>query len=209
MGYHRAGFEVIGVDISPHPNYPFSFVHGDALEYLKEHGHKFDVIHASPPCQHYSKARSLSAARNGGKYGEHPDLVGPVREMLKRIGKPYIIENVAGAPLENPISLYGSQFGLKTQRHRRFECSFPVETASLPPFKKMQTPSAGNGCGPDGSISICGSGGVRGLTSKTILTTWSDALGGVDWMTRQEMAECVPPAYTEFIGRQAISIMNL
>lgn len=205
-GYFRAGFEVVGVDINPQPNYPYTFVQGDAIEFLIKYGKDFDAIHASPPCQHYTKLKTLSVARNGNNsYGSHPELIEPVRALLQNSGKPYIIENVPGAPLINPISLSGSQFGLKTQRKRNFECSFSVDLSSLPPRTKMQTPSVGRGVGPDGSISICGNGGVKGLKSVDIPLVWSNALGGVSWMTRAEMAECIPPAYTEFLG---IQLMN-
>lgn len=168
----------------------------------------FDVIHASPPCQHYSKSRALSMARNNGAYGEHPDLIEPTRNLLIESGKPYIIENVAGAPLINPVKLFGSQFrNLYTQRERWFESNMPLREPEIPK-QKMQTPSAGNGIGSDGSISIVGSGGVRGLNATQIRLYWGFALGGIDWMTRQELAEAIPPAYTEFLGRQAIEYLK-
>lgn len=198
-----AGFDVVGIDINPQPRYPFEFIQADAVKFLEEHGHEFDFIHASPPCQGYSKCKSLAMARNGGKYGRHPKLIAKVRALLKKSGKPYVIENVPGAPLRNPINLFGSQFGLLTQRQRCFESNCVL---ALPEMKrrKMQTPSAGNGVGPDGSISICGSGGVRGMRASEILAYWSKALGGVDWMIRSEMAECIPPAYTQFVGNQIL-----
>lgn len=90
MGYYRAGFDVTGIDIKHQPRYPFAFVQADALEYVAEHGHEYDVIHASPPCQRYSKARNLQG-------NEHPDLIAPVRNLLQASGKPYVIENVQGA----------------------------------------------------------------------------------------------------------------
>lgn len=206
--YHKAGFDILGVDIDPQPNYPFDFVQSDALEFLRSGVFGFDIIHASPPCQHYSKARQLSEARNNGKYGEHPDLVAPTRELLQKTGLPYIIENVAGAPLINPIKLYGSQFkNLYTQRERWFESNISLIEPSVP-MQRMKTPSAGNGIGEDGSISICGSGGVRGLNSVQIRLYWGFALGGIDWMTRSELAEAIPPAYTEFIGKQLIAYLS-
>lgn len=205
-GYAKAGFEVIGVDIERQPNYPFQFLKADAIEFLKGLSPQyFDVIHASPPCQHYSKARALSVARNNGAYGEHPDLIEPTRELLIKTRKPYIIENVAGAPLINPIKLFGSQFkNLYTQRERWFESNLPLVEPDEPK-QAMKTPSAGNGIGEDGSISIVGSGGVRGLNAAQIRLYWGFALGGIDWMTRAELAEAIPPAYTEFIGRQVIT----
>lgn len=209
-GYTKAGFEVTGVDINPQPNYPFTFIQADALEILRdaEFISQFDVIAASPPCQFHSKAKSLSLARNGGKYGDHSDLIPETRALLEETGKPYIIENVAGAPLINPVKLFGSQFkNLYTQRERWFETNMDLKEPEIAK-QKMKTPAAGNGIGEDGSISICGSGGVRGLNSKQIRLYWGFALGGIDWMTRDELAEAIPPAYTEFLGRQAKELIK-
>ena len=209
-GYNMAGFEVIGVDIESQPNYPYEFIQADALEVLKNKDfiRQFDFIHASPPCQFHSKAKGLSKARNGGKYGNHFDLIPATRELLKATGKPYVIENVAGSTLINPIKSYGSQFkNLYTQRERWFESNIPLVEPETPK-SKMKTPSAGNGIGEDGSISICGNGGVRGLNAKQIVLYWGFALGGIDWMTREELAEAIPPAYTEYIGKQIIDYLN-
>jgi site-specific DNA-cytosine methylase len=115
MGYHRAGFEVVGVDIAPQPHYPFEFHQGDALEYLAAHGHEFDAIHASPPCQRYSSIQRIT--KNKHKW---PDLVDPVRQLLIKSGKPYVIENVQGAPLRVDAFMCGSMFGLGMIRHRIF-----------------------------------------------------------------------------------------
>lgn len=203
-GYAKAGFEVVGVDIKPQPNYPYTFIQADALEILKdkEFISQFAVITASPPCQAHSKARSLAEARNNGAYGDHVDLIPATRDLLQATGKPYIIENVAGAPLIKPLKLFGSQFkNLYTQRERWFESNMPLVEPDVDRVK-MKTPSAGNGIGEDGSISICGSGGVRGLNAKQITLYWGFAMGGIDWMSRDELAEAIPPAYTEFLGRQ-------
>lgn len=202
MGYHRAGFEVEGVDIQPQPNYPFKFTQMDALEYLQTQDlSRFDVIHASPPCQRYSGLQLLAVARNG-QYKEHDDLVEPVRKLLQETGKPYVIENVVGAPLENSFTLCGSMFGLKTYRHRQFESNvFMMEPLHEP--HRDKTPPAGNGISPKGFISICGTGGVRGMKAKEIVDYWSMAMG-IDWMNRAELAQAIPPAYTEYIGRQLI-----
>lgn len=208
-GYAKAGFVVVGFDIEPQPNYPFEFHQADALEVLRSDvWQHFDAIHASPPCQAHSRARGLSEARNGGKYGNHLDLIPQTRELLKATGKPYIIENVAGSPLIEPIKLFGSQFkNLYTQRERWFESNVPLKEPDEP-RRKMQTPSAGNGIGEDGSISICGNGGVRGLNAKQIVLYWGFALGGIDWMTREELAEAIPPAYTEFLGKQLREVVR-
>ncbi len=115
MGYYRAGFDdIIGVDIEPMPRYPFHFIQGDALEYLAAHGAEYDVIHASPVCKGYSRLSALWRDR------EYPDDIAPVRELLRKTGKPYIIENVVGAPLSG-VMLCGSMFGLRVYRHRIFE----------------------------------------------------------------------------------------
>lgn len=205
VGYARAGFEVFGVDIEPQPRYPFEFAQYDAIEYLKNADlSEFAAIHASPPCQAHTRAQYLSRARNGGNYGDHKDFIAATRELLERSGKPYIIENVVGAPLKNPLSLCGTQFkNLYTQRQRIFESNIELQPPETPPQRK-KTPTAGNGFGEDGFIAICGSGGVRGMNAKQIVLYWGFALGGIDWMNRAELAEAIPPAYTEFLGKQIL-----
>ena len=121
MGYYRAGFDdITGVDIAPQKHYPFKFIQADALEYLAEHGHEYDAIHASPPCQEYTLAGQQW--RKGGK--KYSDLVGETRNLLQKIGKPYVIENVPGAPLNNPTVLNAAFFGMNVRRTRLFETSF-------------------------------------------------------------------------------------
>lgn len=198
-GYARAGFEVVGVDLCPQPNYPYTFHQADAIEFASKFGGEFDAIHASPPCQKHSRLRSLGMARNGS-YPSHADLVAPTRNILRHLGKPYVIENVVGAPLLSPITLCGSMFdGLRVYRHRLFECSFPIVAPKHSPHRD-KTPSAGNGVSPKGFISVCGSGGVKGMNAQQIVAYWSMAMG-IDWMTRKELAQAIPPAYTEYIGR--------
>lgn len=193
MGYYRAGFEVVGVDLNPQPNYPFEFVQCDALE-VSLNG--FDTIHASPPCQRFSVMTPSKTK------GNHPDLITLIRDRLVLAEVPYVIENVGGAKkeLRSPIMLCGMQFGLKVYRHRWFECVPFV--MSIPHINhRDSTPANGRGLSPKGFISVAGSGGVTGLTSKTILTTWSAAMG-IDWMSRQELSQSIPPAFTEFIGKE-------
>jgi len=125
MGYARAGFEVVGVDINPQPRYPFEFHQADALDYLREHGHRFDAVHASPPCQAYSETRKIQS-------NEHPELIPPTRAALQRVGLPWVIENVPGSPLIDPVELCGAMFGLRVYRHRLFEASFPVTVPEHP-----------------------------------------------------------------------------
>lgn len=202
MGMHRAWDDalIIGVDIVPQPRYPFHFVQGDALKPpfdLRE----FDFIWASPKCQGYSDMQNLAKARNG-EYPEHEKQIDAVRVLLQSSSRPYVIENVRGArrELENHIQLCGAQFGLKTYRHRYFEVvPFILAPPHIPHHD--QTPSAGNGLSPKGFISIVGSGGVRGMTNKQILDYWRGAMG-IDWMSREELSEAIPPAYSEYIARQ-------
>jgi DNA (cytosine-5)-methyltransferase 1 len=193
MGYHLAGFEVVGVDISFQKHYPFEFHQADALEYLKEHGHEFDVIHASPPCQAYSRA-SMQWRKDGKNY---PDLIVPVRELLKLIGKPYIIENVPGAKLINPIVLTGAHFGLKVRRKRLFETSFTMPYFLLHPdrqtnFKMGRPIREGEEITPVGHFSNI---------------AYARREMQIDWMTGAELTQAIPPAYTEFIGRQIINCL--
>ena len=121
MGYHRAGFDVVGVDIAPQPRYPFEFHQDDALEFLAEHGHEFDAVHLSPPCQAYSRTGHLADAQGARRSSVR--LIEPARAMVRRLGIPYVIENVEGAPLLSPLLLCGSMFGLRVRRHRLFEMS--------------------------------------------------------------------------------------
>jgi len=114
MGYSRAGFEVVGVDKNPQPHYPFEFHQADAIEYLTKHYHEFDVIHASPPCQRYSRITKVSSTKN------HPDLLQTTINALMETKKPYIVENVVGAPMTNYLMLCGTMFGLRVFRHRLF-----------------------------------------------------------------------------------------
>ena len=130
VGYYRAGFEVVGVDIVPQPNYPFEFYQADALGFDFDPGW-FHAVHASPPCQAYSSLRGFTTT-------EYPQLIEYVRELLIQTGLPYVIENVVGAPLINPIRLCGSSFGLKVWRHRLFETSFQIPL--LPPCSHSEHP---------------------------------------------------------------------
>jgi len=196
MGYHRAGFEVVGVDINFQKNYPFEFHQADAMHFPLD---GFDVIHASPPCQKYSvicKGMNTTEGR--------PDLIDWMRLRLIQSGKHYVIENVVGAPLDSPVMLCGSMFSLGTagglwlRRHRLFESSFP-----LPQLE----------CSHPGGVSI----GVYGNGTNK----WHrDKLGrcvsvdeqreamGIDWMPRSSLSQSIPPAYTKWIGRQIMEQLN-
>lgn len=202
VGYHRAGFtEIVGVDNRPQPRYPFEFVQGDALEYLAAHGREFDAIHASPPCQKYSQVNRRQQLQGR----EYPDLIPAIRELLIRSGIPWVIENVEAAPLKRAIKLCGTSFGLPIRRHRLFESSMML--FCLPcnhsRFKEKKYPTCFQEKGAvrrkSSVVQIYGNTAGVGL--------WPAALG-IDWMNRHEMSQAIPPAYTEYIGRQLLQTME-
>jgi DNA (cytosine-5)-methyltransferase 1 len=198
VGYARAGFEVVGVDHKPQKNYPFEFHQADALEFLKAHGHEFDAIHASPPCQAFTTARHIN-----GNNKVHKNLVPCTRKLLERSGKPWVIENVPGSPVEaGPACLCGLMFGLKVLRHRLFETSFLLMTPPHPkhPSGNLTNSKNGYSTGSHGFVCVAGHNFVREAGAKAM---------GIDWMkTRHEIAQAIPPAYTEFIGKQLMSHLN-
>ena len=207
-GYHDVGFEILGVDIVDRPNYPYDFVKMDAIEFLETMDlREFDVIHASPPCQRYSKLKHLS--NDIEKWDlNHVDLVDVTREALKKTGKPYVIENVEGAPLINPIKLYGSQFpNLYTQRPRLFESNILLKEPNTP-RQKHKTGKLGSGPAEDGFITVAGIKPQRGMNETQMKLYYGFALGGIDWMSLEELTQAIPPAYTEFIGKQIIEYLD-
>ena len=193
-GYEQAGFEVVGVDIAPQPNYPFSFTQADALELDQGFLQPFDAIHASPPCQSYSVL-----AKRTGSGADWPRLIKPVRNMLIRSGLPYVIENVVGAPLLNPVQLCGTMFpGLRVLRHRLFETNFKIVPPSHPPHPKVHTKDKrkahfGKTDEWKDYVQVTGGGNCSVAAAQ-------DAMG-IDWMTKSELNEAIPPAYTYFIGK--------
>lgn len=194
-GYRRAGFEVFGVDIEPCEYFPGEFAQADALEYLREHGHEFDAVHASPPCQRYIN-RGNSARVS--KQDERPDLVGPVRELLEALGKPYVIENVPGAPLRADVMLCGSMFPkLAVRRHRIFELGGFVFARLLPACDHSR-PVAGVYGHPHGQR-----GAWPGMLPST-LESWREAMG-MPWASASGLAEAIPPDYTQAIGEQLLA----
>lgn len=205
VGYARAGFDVEGVDIEAQKRYPFKFHQADALEYAAKHGHEFDLIAASPPCQEYSVTKSL-------KTKTYPDLVAPTRNLLREIGKPYVIENVPGAPLINPLMLCGTMFGLGVWRHRLFEI-WP-ETIWFPPATCQHDGPVASPSHAKRNLGITCQPGFRhgyryiSVTGKQFLVADGRIAMGISWMTGRELAQAIPPAYTEWIGRQLIQINN-
>ena len=197
VGYHRAGFDIVGVDIKAQPNYPFDFQQADAFEYVLElAGYAnglYDAIHASPPCQRYSRLFTTMEDRRG----EHPDHVAKTRELLNKTGLPWVIENVHGAPLNRgSVMLCGAMFGLRTYRHRWFESSECLLAPSHPKhsIKSDKGSRRKEHFLAGGFISVVGNVG----------TYCGPAAMGIDWMTGEELSQAIPPAYTEFIGRQIV-----
>ena len=190
VGYYRAGFDVVGVDIKPQPRYPFTFVQADAMTCPLD---GFDALHASPPCQRYSKSVSKS------NRGNHPDLIGPTRERLEAAGVPWIIENVPGAPLLDPIVLCGSMFGLGVRRHRLFESDYDIPAPGPCRHEDYEPkyPPAWN------RKNLLRFVAVSGGWSNVPHTEAQKAMG-IDWMTASELSESIPPAYTEHIGQWLI-----
>ena len=192
MGYHRAGFEVIGVDNKPQPHYPFEFHQADALDFPLD---GFDAYHASPPCQHASKLGKMNRILRPGKY-HHPDLIEQTRRLLRATGKPYIIENVEGAMLESPVLLCGSWFGLDLRRHRLFESN--VTLFSTPCCHQWQKPSFRSlDHNRKGLAKVIGVHGHLNFPGEMGLRTQAM---GIDWMSAKELSQAIPPAYTEYIG---------
>ena len=202
-GYRRAGFDVTGVDIKPMPNNPHTFIQADALEYVAAHGHEYDAIHASPPCQPYSRAVTSRSSRWNDTLGkDEPALIEATRALLQESGRPYVIENVVGAPLQSPILLCGSMFGLHIARHRLFEIH-PFVLAPLHPDCRGIAKRHAELMGWDyRDMSVTGKGRRAGTSSR-----WASLLG-VDWPMRQrDLKEAIPPAYTFFIGQQLINVV--
>jgi DNA (cytosine-5)-methyltransferase 1 len=204
VGYYRAGFTVVGVDHRPQPNYPFPFIQADAIQYAVDHGHEFDAIHASPPCQDHSSIRTFNPVRGTAW------LLAATRDALISARRPYVIENVAGAPMIAPLRLCGSEFGLQAEdidgrllrleRHRLFESNLFLYGAG--------------GCVHDRHIPVAGVyGGNDGLKERSRpghrgyrpQVSVRRLLMGIDWMTRDELSQAIPPAYTEFIGAQLLT----
>jgi DNA (cytosine-5)-methyltransferase 1 len=195
LGYSRAGFDVVGIDVNPQPHYPLPFIQTDAMNLDPKFIALFDAIHASPPCQAYSDL----AKRNGNAH-EWPRLIEPVREMCVKSGLPYVIENVEGAPLRNPVVLCGTMFKeLRVIRHRLFETNFAV---LCPPHSKhpkchtfdKRKSHYGKTNEMRDFVSVNGGGNCSVAAAR-------DAMG-IDWMNKNELNEAIPPAYTFFIGKQ-------
>lgn len=194
-GYSMAGFDVTGVDVAPQPRYLYPFVQADALEYLDAHGREFDAIHASPPCQPFTTLRFIHGR-------EYKDFIPATRSLLDSIGKPYVIENVVGAPLNVSIFLCGTMFGLRLFRHRNFESNVMLFQPQHISHRRQGLRSTGNTgigarYGPDTILTVTGHFSGVAEAQKVM---------EIDWLGQAGLAQAIPPAYTEYIGRQ---LMNL
>lgn len=194
-GLQLAGFEVWGVDIEPQPRYCGHFVQREALEFAHDYANGFDFVWASPPCQRFTAYRRKNPEQIGATY---PDLIAPVREALLASGRPFVIENVPGAPLVDPVTLCGSMFGLEVRRHRLFEahgfaiprkeCEHGLQNGSFPPATNRENPRR--------TVEV----GVWRIP----LDVQQRAMG-IDWMKLEELSQAIPPAYAEHIGRAALA----
>jgi DNA (cytosine-5)-methyltransferase 1 len=197
VGYHRAGFDIVGIDNRPQLNYPYEFRQADALEYLWDNGTRFDAIHASPPCQDHSRLRGMP------QFDRHDTahLLEGTRNALSRTGIPWVIENVPGAPMRADYKLCGCMFGLPgLRRERWFETSWRGFDLRHPCSHSDHTVTVAGHAG--GSSRRDGRGGF-GNTSE-----WKRAMG-IDWMTGRELAQAIPPAYTHYIGEQLLSALKV
>jgi DNA (cytosine-5)-methyltransferase 1 len=195
MGYHRAGFDVTGVDNEPQHEYPFPFVLGDAIEYVTAHGHEYDLIHASPPCQARTRLSNISLHA-------YQDLIPATRAAVERTGKPYVIESVTRWGLVIPIMLCGQTFGLRMYRHRWFETTF---TYTDPPHTKHVARCARNSYMPTAERPYMTITGRNGHISQRWVNKAAEYMG-TPWITTLNgICEAIPPAYAEYIGRQFLT----
>jgi DNA (cytosine-5)-methyltransferase 1 len=188
-GYAAAGFTVTGVDIDPQPRYPYRFHRADALVFLRERMQwirdTFTAIHASPPCQGHSRTQRIWDR-------QWPDLVARTRDLLDEIGLPWVMENVEGAPLRNPVVLCGAMFGLRTYRHRLFESGGGL-VIPVPEHPVHAVPSRKMGRRPEPGDMIHAVGNFSGVDE--VRRNW-----GAEWMNRDGLREALPPSYTRYIG---------
>jgi DNA (cytosine-5)-methyltransferase 1 len=201
-GYQLAGFHVTGVDNRPQPRYCGDAFHrGDALEYIARHGHEFDAIAASPPCQRHSRLAHLP----NRDMTRHPDLIAATRRQLAASGRHWVIENVPDAPLVAPFTLCGAMFGLRVYRHRCFEATIALLTPPHSPHRERIKPRGrgqrlGYYVGTPGEMVTC-AGHLFSRAAGSVAM-------GIDWMTRDELAQAIPPAYTQFIGAQLLRVVT-
>lgn len=193
MGYHRAGWEVVCVDIVPQPRNPFEFHRADALHFLAEHWREFDAVHGSPPCQRYS---GMSACRPGLS-DDYPDLIAATRGLLDLTCLPYVMENVVGSPLRPDLMLCGAMFGRETYRHRVFESNVFLWQPEHPRHT-VRASKAGH-WEPGTYISVSGNCSPIALAREVM---------DIEWMNRRELGEAIPPYFTQHIGAQLLAAIE-
>jgi hypothetical protein len=198
MGYYLAGFDVVGVDIQPRPRYPFEFIQDDALTVMQNRGQEFHLVHASPPCQAHT---ALTKGTNRGR--TYVDLIPQMRHLCEWYGVDWVIENVPGASIRKDLTLCGEQFGLGVIRHRHFELGWIGSDPVLPlAHRPHRGPVRGwrHGVYREGPyIAAYGKGGGKGTVAEM------QAAMGITWTdVHEELTEAIPPAYTEWIGREWI-----
>lgn len=214
-GYQLAGFHVSGVDIRPQPHYIGDAFHqGDALAFIEEHGFEFDVIHASPPCQAFTQMSARYRGK-GGPTDDHPDLLTPTRALLARFRQPWVVENVQGASshMATTVVLHGGMFGLGVHRPRHFESNVLL---LAPPGRRVVEPIGVYGVRPDGrTLRYRNNGNWRpGKVVKQSLIRAARSIEeareamSIDWMDWSEIKEAIPPAYTEYLGRQLLAYLS-
>jgi DNA (cytosine-5)-methyltransferase 1 len=188
-GYHDAGFEIVGVDIAPQPRYPYEFHQADAVEFLLAHHGEFDAVHASPVCKRYSAVTPVR------RVAEHPDQIAPTRAALETTGLPWVMENVPGAPLRPDYKLCGCMFDLPgLKRERWFETSWQGFDLRPPCHHTGMT------------VTVAGHGALTHEYRRGWAPTQADrnAAMGIDWMTRDGLAQAIPPAYTRYLGERLL-----
>lgn len=200
MGLHQAGFDVVGVDIEAQPRYPFGFFLFDALKWPLREGPapgrpSYDFIWASPPCQKFCRLNTRE------DLSHYPDLIEPLRAKLIASGIPYVIENVPEAPIRCDLMLCAHMFGLRSYRHRHFECSFPIQQ---PPHlgHKVRVNRRG-----ENRRQHWDNGGFMAITGDVGTYCGHDAMG-IDWMSGNELSEAIPPAYSKYIAEQFLASLT-
>jgi hypothetical protein len=198
VGYHRAGWDVVGVDIEPQPDYPFEFHQADALDFLAVNGREFDAHHTSPPCQ--ASSGPTKGTNRERRAHLHVDLIAPTRAALAVTGRPSVIENVVGAELRADVLLCGEMFALPIIRHRKFELA--GWTAEAPPHPRHRGRVRGwrHGTYYDGPyLAVYGNGGGKADVAECRV-----ALGITHIADRTRLIEAIPPVYTEYLGGQLL-----
>ena len=196
MGYHQAGFdEIVGIDNKPQPNYPFRFIQMDVFNFYTGPWNQWNLVHASPPCQPFTCLKSVFDST------KYQNLIEQTRQYLRAIDAPYVMENVVGAPLRRDLILCAASFGLRSYRHRIFECSFPVKQPDHPPHivrvnrRKTNRRAHWNA---GGFVTVIGDIG-RYVGPEAM---------GIDWMSGHELSQAIPPAYTKYIGQQFLQSLS-